>query len=147
MGQGYHEFETGVVIGMDGDSVIVELSLQPECENCGARMVCSPEKNGKKSMKVTNKLGAEIGSTVAIGESADFLLKMSTLQYGIPFVGFMAGILILYGIDFHLADIAQEFLFFIGGLVGLGISAVFSNKIAKRMANGEESFFMITKIM
>ena len=145
--QEYDEFETGTVVGLDGDAAIVELSMQPACESCGARMVCTPDQNGNKSMKVANKLGAGVGSKVTIGESTNFLLKMSALQYGLPFLGFMLGILILYTIDFHLANIPQELLFFIGGLIGLGGSAVISHHISKKIAGTEGSFFTITKII
>lgn len=145
--QEFEDFETGTVVGIEGKTAIVELSMQPACETCGARMVCTPDQNGKKSMKVINTIGAGIGSKVTIGESANFLLKMSALQYGLPFLGFMAGILMLYAADIRLANLPQELLFFIGGLIGLGGSAMISHKISKRMAGGDESFFRITNII
>ena len=147
LNQTFEDFETGTVVGIEGNTAIVELSMQPACDTCGAKMVCTPDQDGRKSMKVTNKLGAGIGSKVTIGESANFLLKMSALQYGLPFLGFMVGILVLYAADFQLANIPQELLFFIGGLLGLGGSAVFSRHISQRLAGSNESFFTITKII
>ena len=141
------EFETGVVTGVNDGFATVELNLQPACENCGAKVVCVPDQNGKRSLKVANPLHANVGSRVAISESSDFLLKVSMAQYGIPFTGFILGILILYLLNISIAGIAPELILFAGGLAGLGLSALISRLLTQRLAEGNRSFFTVTKIL
>ncbi len=144
---GAQDFETGIITQVQNGNAIVELNIQPACENCGARVLCVPDKDGKRALKVSNPLNAGVGNRVAISESSDFLLKVSAVQYGIPFIGFLLGIIVLYIIDFTIAGIHQELLFFAGGLAGLGISALISRNISKNMAESNRSFFTITKVI
>ena len=88
------EIETGIVTDLQNGCALVELNLQAACENCGAKVLCVPDENGKRSLKVSNPVNAQIGERVAISESGDFLLKVSAIQYGIPFIGFLLGIFI-----------------------------------------------------
>jgi len=143
----YEDFETGIVTALDGNNAIVELSMQPECDNCSAKVICLPDQKGKRSLTVSNNMSARVGNQVTIGESSDFLLKLSTLQYGIPFIGFILGILVLYLLNIQISGIAQEFLFFLGGICGLGISGVIAHRLAKNFAAGNQSFFSIIRIL
>jgi len=141
------EFETGIVTGISGEIAEVQLNLQPACETCGAKVLCVPDASGKRRLHVNNPLHARVGSKVAIEETGDFLLKLSAIQYGIPFIGFILGILICYSLDVRLAGIAQELLFFLGGLTGLGAAALIARRLAERLADGNKSFFTITRIL
>ena len=139
--------ETGVVTNLQNGNAIVELNLQPACESCGAKVLCVPDVNGKRALRVSNPLHAQIGNRVAIGESSDFLLKIAAVQYGIPFVGFMLGIFFFYFLNFTINGIAKELIYFTGGLIGLGISAFISRNISQQLAESKKSLFTIIKIM
>ena len=141
------EFETGIVRELENGQATVELNLQPACETCGAKVVCVPDQQGKRLLKVSNPLHAQVGNRVAISESSDFLLKISMVQYGIPFIGFIAGILICYGLNLNVAGIPQELIQFTGGLLGLGLSALLSRSLSQRLAEGNKAFFTVTKIL
>ena len=141
------EIETGIVTDLQNGNAFVELNLQAACENCGAKVLCVPDQNGKRSLKVSNSLHAQIGERVAISESGDFLLKVSAIQYGIPFIGFLLGIFIFYFINLNIAGIPSELIYFIGGMIGLGLSAMISRRAAQNMAESNRSFFAITKIV
>jgi positive regulator of sigma E activity len=141
------EIETGIVTDLQDGNAIVQLNLQAACESCGAKVLCVPDQNGKRLLRVSNSLNAQIGERVAISESGDFLLKVSAIQYGIPFIGFLLGIFLFYFLNLNIANIPAELIYFIGGLIGLGLSALISRKAAQNMAESNRSFFAITKII
>ena len=141
------DIETGIVTGLRDGQAIIELQLQPACENCGAKVLCVPDENGRRALKVSNPVNAQIGQHVAIGESSDFLLKIAGVQYGIPFLGFLLGIILLYTANISINGIADELIYFMGGLAGLGTSALLSRRLAHVMADSKQSFFTITRIV
>lgn len=141
------EVEIGIVTAIRDNDAIVELSIEKSCESCGARLVCMPDQNGKRRLKAANPLKAEIGSKVTITEQGNFLLKVSFLQYGIPFLGFLVGIFLLYSSDFSVNKIPQELLIFLGGIAGMMISALISRLLTEKLAEGNSTFFEISKIL
>ncbi len=141
------EFETGVVTGVQGDEAIVTLNLQQACASCGARILCVPDNTGKRILRVANPLHANVGSRVAIAEQSGFLLKLSALQYGIPFIGFLTGIFLLYFTQVSVASIPPELIMFFGGLIGLFCGAVISRQLADKIAGSGETFFEIARIL
>jgi positive regulator of sigma E activity len=141
------EFETGIVTEQQNGNATVELNTQSACENCGARVVCVPDDKGKRLLRVANPLNARTGNQVEIGESSDFLLKISAIQYGIPFLGFITGIVILNILNLPTGKIPPELLLFAGGMSGLAISAVISRYLAQRLAHKKNTIFTITKIL
>lgn len=140
------EFEAGVVTGIQGDDALVKLNLQPACEACGARLLCIPDDSGNRILRAANPLHAAVGSRVAIAEQGGFLLRLAALQYGIPFIGFLAGIFIIYALKINLNPLPPELTMFIGGLTGLFSGALNSWKLAGKIAGSGKTFFEIVKI-
>jgi len=140
------DFETGVVINVQGDNAVVELNLNVGCEACGARIVCLPDGSGRKRLNVANPIHAKIGNTVMISETSQFLLKLSALQYGVPLLGFLAGIFLIYYSGFGFGGIPPEVTAFSGGIIGLFLSAFLSRHWAHHLAETGHSFFSIQKI-
>jgi positive regulator of sigma E activity len=141
------DIEVGVVTALHDNDAIVELSIQESCESCGARMVCVADQSGKRRLRAANPIRAEIGSKVNITEKSNFLLKVSFLQYGIPFLGFMLGIFLLYSADLSIIPVPQELVLFIGGIAGMMIAALISRYFIEKLAEGNSTFFVISKIL
>jgi positive regulator of sigma E activity len=120
------EMETGFVTSIQDSDAIVELSIQESCESCGARLVCVPDQSGKRRLRAANPIGAKVGSQVNITEKSNFLLKVSFLQYGIPFLGFLLGIFLI---------------------TGMMIAALISRYFVEKLAKGNSTFFEISKIL
>jgi len=139
--------ETGVITRLMGDKALVQMEMQPTCESCAARVLCVPDRSGKRILKAANPFGAKIGSRVVVNESDNFLLKLSSIQYGIPLIGFLLGIIICYVIDLSIAEIAPEFIMFAGGITGLGLSALIARNLAQKLAQQGREFFIISKIL
>ena len=141
------EVEIGIITALENDDAIVELSIQESCESCGARMVCVPDHSGKRRLRVANPMRAEIGSQVNIIEKSNFLLKVSFFQYGIPFLGFLLGIFLLYSLDLSIIPAPQELVLFLGGIGGMLVAALISRKYIEKLADGNSTFFEISKIL
>jgi len=141
------EVERGVVTALQDNDAIVELSIQESCESCGARMVCIPDKTGKRRLRAANPMMAEVGSQVNITEKSNFLLKVSFLQYGIPFIGFLIGIFLLYNVNLSMIPVPQELVLFLGGIAGMMIAALISRFYIEKIAEGNSTFFEISKIL
>jgi positive regulator of sigma E activity len=141
------EVEIGVVTALQDNDAIVELSIQESCESCGARMICIPDESGKRRIRAANLIQAEVGSHVNITEKSNFLLKVSFLQYGIPFLGFLIGIFLFYSSDLTMNPVPQELVIFIGGIAVMLISALISRFYIEKLAEGNSTFFEISKIL
>ena len=141
------ETENGVITSVENQDAIVELSIQEACQSCGARMVCVPDSAGKRQLKAANPLEARVGDRVAITEKSNFLLTVSFLQYGIPFLGFLTGIFSFYFIDLEAIPLPLELMWFIGGLIGLALGAFISRYYIEKLAEAGGSFFTISKIL
>lgn len=141
------EVEIGVVTALQDNDAIVELSIRESCESCGARMVCVPDQTGKRRLRAANPLKAGVGSHVTITEKSNFLLKISFLQYGIPFIGFLIGVFLLYATDLSAIPVPQELVIFLGGIAGMMIAALISRFFIEKLAEGSSTFFEISKIL
>ena len=141
------EVEIGVVTALQDNDAIVELSIQESCESCGARMICVPDQTGKRRLRAANPMRAKVGSQVNITEKSNFLLKVSFLQYGIPFLGFLIGIFLLYNADLSKVPVPQELVQFLGGIAGMMIAALISRFYIEKLAEGNSTFFEISKIL
>ena len=141
------DLEKGIVTAIVDNDAIVEVSVQDSCESCGARMVCVPDNNGLRRLRATNPLNAHIGSQVAVTEKSNLLLALSFFQYGIPLVGFLVGIFIFSVLNPVILSLPKELILFIGGLLGLVISAYISHFFIERLAGKGGSFFTISAII
>jgi positive regulator of sigma E activity len=141
------EMEIGIVTALQDNEAIVELSIQESCESCGARFVCVPDQSGKRQLRVANPMNARVGSHVTITEKSNFLLRVSFLQYGMPFAGFLIAIFLLNTTDLSVIPVRSELILFAGGLAGLVIAGLISRLFIEKLAEKDSTFFEISKIV
>jgi sigma-E factor negative regulatory protein RseC len=141
------ELDTGIVTSIQGTDALVTIDTQAACDSCNARIICVPDKAGKRILKAINPLNAKVGSRVVVSETSTFLLKLSFLQYGIPLIGFLMGIILCYILDISSDLIANELIWFAGGVVGLAIAAILARYFAERMVENKNAFFIISRIL
>jgi len=138
--------DEGIVKRIEGDKAFVVLMENDACEDCGARLLCAPNEKGERGVLAKNMAGATVGQKVLVTESRDLLLKLSLMQYGLPLVGFLLGIFMLYSMGITIAGIADEVVYFLGGLVGLALASAVSWKWAAIASQNEDNYFEISKI-
>ncbi len=137
------EFETGIVTEIHDKEIIVELSQNDACESCGARVVCSPNSNGKRFIKAENTIDAQIGQRVKIDENSETILKITSFQYGLPLLGFVFGLLVSYILNLQFDPLPIELIQFGYAMLGLSIFAVISKWYIKEIAKKHFYFFSI----
>jgi positive regulator of sigma E activity len=143
--------EIGTVIKESGDKVIVSLdNLIPgkaNCDSCGVKIICVPESDQKRIIEVYNKCQAKVGDKVLISEKENFLIRLAILQYLIPLLGFLTGIIGFNTIDWKLQFLPKELCLFLGGITGLIISFFIARYLISQKAGTKmDAIFSIEKI-
>lgn len=136
--------DTGIITQIDSNYAIITIEVTDSCKNCGIRFLCSPGSDKEKTITLENTIDAKVGDRIAISETSNILLKLSFLQYGLPLIGFLLGIIIATQLNINLQPV--ELYQFLRGLIGLGIAGVISYLIIKRMAKKPGKFFTFKKI-
>lgn len=141
------EQETGIITRLMGKEALVQMEMQPHCESCAARIFCVPDNSGKRILKAANPIAAKIGNRVVVNQSENLLLKLSFIQYGIPLIGFLLGIVICYVFDLSISEIAPELIMFAGGVIGLVLAALIARNLTQKLAQQGRIFFTVSKIL
>jgi positive regulator of sigma E activity len=128
------ETEIGVITAIKGDEAWVEIISPLSCQECAARIVCIPDQSGKRQLKAYNRIGARVGQKVTVSEKPNFLFYISLIQYGLPLLGFLAGVISSYIMNLSCTYIPAELCMFLAGLSGLGLAAMLGRSLMKRMA-------------
>ena len=139
-------FDHGIVKKIRNGTAFVAISENESCEHCGAKILCSPQGGKERGVYARNPHGACVGQHVEVSESEDLLLLLSVIQYGLPLLGFLLGIFVLYFSGVSLPGIAPEVIYFLGGLGGLGFASLLSWKWADNLARKSDFYFEISKI-
>ena len=141
------EIETGIITSVQGTDALVTIDRQTACGSCNARVMCIPDGSGKRILKASNPLNAKVGSRVVVSETSHFLLKLSFIQYGIPLIGFLVGIILCHMANISSGIFANELILFAGGIIGLATGAVLAHHFVERMADNKNAFFIISRIL
>jgi positive regulator of sigma E activity len=139
--------ERGIVRELNGTYALVELEAQQACEHCSARVLCIPDGRGKRIIRVINDKQVREGQWVEIGEAESFLLKVAAIQYGIPFLGFIFGIFLIYFIATPVSGLPFELEMFFSGLMGLLLGGYGARLLLKQIAQTRQTAFIILKIL
>lgn len=136
--------DTGIVSHIKGSYATIIIDTDDSCKTCGIRFLCSPGSDKDKIITLENTIDAKVGDRVTVSEASNILLKLSFLQYGLPLIGFLLGIIIATQLTIDLQPV--ELYQFLCGLLGLGLSGLISYLIIKGMAKKPGKFFKIDKI-
>ncbi|MBC8213528.1 MAG: SoxR reducing system RseC family protein [Candidatus Marinimicrobia bacterium] len=136
---------SGIVREINGEIANVELLVEDSCEHCSVKIICKSGGNDNHSVTALNSIDAKVGDTVVISETENLFLKFSLIQYGIPLLGFLTGMFLVFWINPQL-NISQEIVMFISGLVGLSVSFFIAKYLIQKITSGKDYCFETTKI-
>ena len=136
--------DKGIITNIDGNIFTISIKTEDNCEGCGIRFLCSPGSDKDKTITLENTVDAKLGDRVAVSEASNILLKLSFLQYGLPLIGFLLGVIIATQFKIQLQPV--ELYQFLCGLLGLGLAGLISYMIIKRMAKISSKYFKFEKI-
>jgi len=129
------DLDLGEVVELKGEFASVELQTKDACHSCGARFVCRPNGLGKRILFIRNILNAKVGDKVLIEQLGSNQLKLATMEYGLPLLGFLISMLVASQfISSSILGIPNEIILFIIGLVALFIFGYITNIWSKRKA-------------
>lgn len=113
--------ECGVVVDIQKNFVILEVTPQDVCASCAAHSACAVLGGGKKQIFVKNSLQAQKGDLVEFGISDRGSLISALIVYGLPIAlllaGMLAGSLIFQGIS-----LSSDGAMAVGGTAGILLS-------------------------
>jgi positive regulator of sigma E activity len=141
------EVKSGTVIHTNKGTASVRIDRADWCGTCDMKIWCHPEKDDVGTILVQNSLNAQVGQKVLISEKSEFLLKISILQYGIPLVGFLLGVILTYIVGVEIRTFPQELCLFLGGLLGLFLAGLASYLWARTIADRGEYYGEIREII
>lgn len=87
-------FEEGIVLKSSRGTAEIALKENDSCEECSAKIFCSPQKNKLRTLLVSDPLGTLPGDEVKISVNGKEILKASLLLYGLPLILVLTGIII-----------------------------------------------------
>ena len=123
--------EEGIVESIKGNIAIVKLEKKEACKMCKACGVSGQSEF--MLLDVENSIGAKEGERVRLEIDENFLFKATIISYGIPFMGFITGILIGYFLFNRIFSIANyEVLSFILGIFSSICFVVFFGRWKER---------------
>lgn len=139
--------DQGIVTRLENGRAFVSIDEQSACKHCGAKILCAPGQSGERGLLAKNSVDAQVGDYVTVSESGQLLLKISTMQFGLPLLGFLGGIFLLYFTRFDALSFPPEMWMFLGGLAGLGITSLIARQWASRIAETANDSFIISNII
>ncbi len=129
------DLDLGEVVEVKGEFASVELQTKDACHSCGARFVCRPNDSGKRILYVRNILNAKVGDKVLFEQLGPNQLKLATMQYGLPLLGFLISILVASQfISSSIFGIPEDIILFIIGVVAIIIFGYITNIWSRRKA-------------
>jgi len=137
--------DTGIITKIDDNFATIIIDSTDDCKDCGIRFLCSPGSDNEKTIRLENTIEAKVGDKVLVTEASNVLLRLSFLQYGLPLLGFIIGIVISSYLNIQINPI--ELFQFLFGLLGLGIAGVISYLIIRGMAKKPDKLYQYKKIM
>lgn len=112
----------GTVKEIKGNIAVVTLERQDMCGDCHACEMMS----GKKTCTLTceSKVACEVGDKVEVTLTNEYFLKATYLIYGVPLVGFIAGLVVGLGLskvlELRYEDLMIALCIIIGTAIGIG---------------------------
>lgn len=86
--------EEAVVLSLQNGFAEVSVLPNNACDDCSAKIICSPDNNNRNLLRVDNSLGAKVGDNVKIQIKGKSILFESFNLYGIPLIILIIGILL-----------------------------------------------------
>jgi len=124
--------ETGTIVRTENDLAHVLVKAGDQCKSCGARVLCSPNASEERIIVAHNSIDASVDDNVVIEEIRALTLKLSFLQYGIPFLGFLFGLIIMFVLFPNPKLLPEEIIQFAGGIIGVLIGGWLARHSMKR---------------
>ncbi len=113
--------ETGTVIEVREDTVLIRTEKKSACESCASRELCHSVTENEVILEAINPVGAKKGDRVVFTVGATTLVKAGLLVYLFPLAGFLAGVVAGQLLGDALPSVDKDIL---SAFLGFGIMAL-----------------------
>ena len=142
------DLDIGEIVGIRDGFATVELKDKDACRSCSARYICKPTSSGKRVLNVENSVEAKVGDSVLIEQSGLDQLKLASMQYGLPLLGFLVTVITLHSlINNSLLGIPKEIVVFVAGMCVILLSGFVVSLWSRRKVKQRFSVFHIKEIL
>jgi sigma-E factor negative regulatory protein RseC len=127
--------ETGIVVGIEDDLIVVETAPRSACSGCGAggcstSVIARLFGARRARLRMANTLHAAPGQAVVIGIPDQVLVRVSVMAYLLPLLAMILGASCAAALG--LGEVTQALLAVIGLLLGLaGVGAASDSERAR----------------
>ena len=109
----------GTIERFEGKYAIVKIERHDMCGDCHACELLTDKKSC--TLRCVNEVKGKIGDRVEVDLENQVFLKATYMMYGLPFIGFMLGLMGGYVLQAYLHISWGEILCVITALLGMGI--------------------------
>ncbi len=126
--------EIGYVKSSDDSGVTVLFATGDGCDDCGLKIVCAPGKQSERMLTLPQPGDFQPGQKVQIEELANLELHLALIQFGLPMLAFLVGLLLGYMMPFqHI--LPRELSAFLLASVGLAFSFFAARHFVQRIVD------------
>jgi positive regulator of sigma E activity len=87
-------FEEGIVVSAADGSAVVRIQHPDTCEECSAKLFCTPGEADAHTVTAMDPLGVHSGDAVRILVRGENVFRAAAMLYGVPLVLLLAGLLL-----------------------------------------------------
>ena len=140
----------GKVVSIEGDNAII--LMLPQRSPTRYSLPIFPvmplkSRNEPVRIPVPNTMNLKPGDLVELTETSSFLIKLSAIQYGIPGIGFIGGLVAGYFFHPQSLPFPLEVYQFLLGLGGLILGGFTGYRWAIVLASKPENFYRIERVL
>lgn len=125
--------EIGIVHALSDSQITIAFTSKDACETCGLKVVCAPGKQSNRILTLPNPGQLTLGQKVKLEELANLELHLALIQFGLPMVAFLFGLILGYFSPQHLFP--KELAAFLIGLAGLGLSYFIARHLVQKIVD------------
>jgi len=129
-----HHGETGLIQSADGAKVTILFTTVDACDTCGLKVICAPGKQTERLLTMPHSGDFQPGQKVQIEERSNLELHLALIQFGLPMLAFLIGLLIGYILPFQ-NFLPRELSAFLVACVGLGLSFFVARHLVQKIAD------------
>lgn len=130
--------EKGIIVNSKDGFIEIELLENDNCEECSAKMYCSPKKDSSKTLRIKNPANYLEGDTVTISILGKNILKAAFNLYLYPLLLLVSSIFI----GTKLFTTNTELFSFLLGILTLAIYYGLFFQLGKKIKDNEPQIFI-----